>query len=318
MASYGEVRPPGPDAVSARQGPRFIATDPLHTFDKLLLTREIEERLLDCIAFVEVAPLVFDTWGLRAIEPHPSVAVNFRGPPGTGKTMAAHAAASRLGKKILLSRLSELESKYHGDGPKNIVALFDSAKEQDAIVFIDEAESLLSRRFAQPEQAAESAINSMRTELLMALDAFDGLAIFASNLPHSYDTAMESRLLNIEFTLPDLPTRRRIWEAHLVPGLPVDPELSIDRLASIDGVSGRDIKLSVITAAIGAARRKTVVTEALLVSALERQRRPPSAEQGEAGPPLDPQTAEAVKSRLRGSAKNDPAPPDGPAPSDIS
>jgi ATP-dependent 26S proteasome regulatory subunit len=129
---------------------------------------------LDCIEFVKVSPVVFDTWGLRSIEPHPSIAVNFRGPPGTGKTMAAHAAASYLGQKILLSRLSDLESKYYGQGPKNLAGLFESARRENAIIFIDEAESLLSRRFAQPEQAAESAINSMRTELLMALDSFDG------------------------------------------------------------------------------------------------------------------------------------------------
>lgn len=146
---------------------RLEAIDPVFKFDQLVLPTQTMEQILNYVALVEVAPLVFDSWNLRSIEPNPSMAVNFRGPPGTGKTLAAHAIADRLGRKILMTRLSDLESKYHGDGPKNLVQLFSAASAAHAVLFIDEAESLLSRRFAQPEQAAESAINSMRTELLM-------------------------------------------------------------------------------------------------------------------------------------------------------
>jgi SpoVK/Ycf46/Vps4 family AAA+-type ATPase len=262
--------------------PEFVAIKPNYRLDQVMLAAGTMERLLDCVSFVEVSRQVFDVWGLREIEPHPSIAVNFRGPPGTGKTMAAHAAASHLGKKIMLSRLSDLESKYHGQGPKNLVGLFRSAANQDAVIFIDEAESLLSRRFSQPEQAAESAINSMRTELLMALDSYDGLVIFASNLPHSYDVAIESRILHVDFDLPDRAARRAIWRVHLPGTLPLHDGVSLDRLADIDGVSGRDIKLAVISAAIGAARRKApVITEAMLIDCLNRQRPSPSEPQAE-------------------------------------
>lgn len=262
-------RPPSTDD----DVPEFIAIEPSYRLDQVVLPDATREALLDCVSFVEVAPLVFDVWGLRSVEPHPSIAVNFRGPPGTGKTMAAHAAASHLGKKVMLSRVSDLESKYHGQGPKNLAGLFESAKAQDAVIFIDEAESLLSRRYAQPEQAAESAINSMRTELLMALDAFDGLVIFASNLPDSYDVAIESRLLHVDFALPDRAARLAIWRLHLPRGLPLEQGLSVERLADVDGVSGRDIKLAVIRAAVGAARRRDpCITEEVLARALESQR----------------------------------------------
>lgn len=259
---------PGADEV-----PEFVAIKPSYRLDQVVLPAPTRESLLDCVSFVEVTPLVFGTWGLSSIEPHPSIAVNFRGPPGTGKTMAGHAAAAYLGRKIMLSRVSDLESKYHGQGPKNLVGLFESAAAQGAVIFIDEAESLLSRRFAQPEQAAESAINSMRTELLMALDAFDGLVIFASNLPDSYDLAIESRLLHVDFALPDQAARLAIWRLHLPPGLPLEPGCSIERLADVAGVSGRDIKLAVIRAAVGAARRKEeFITEEMLTRALLFQR----------------------------------------------
>jgi SpoVK/Ycf46/Vps4 family AAA+-type ATPase len=302
------TRPPPGAEPPADQGPQFVAIDPSYRLDQVVLPGPTREALLDCISFVEVTPLVFGTWGLSAIEPHPSIAVNFRGPPGTGKTMAAHAAASHLGRKILLSRVSDLESKYHGEGPKNLAGLFESARAQDAVVFIDEAESLLSRRFAQPEQAAESAINSMRTELLMALDAFDGLVILASNLPDSYDIAIESRLLHVDFTPPDRATRRDIWRLHLPSTLPLDPDCSVDRLADVDGVTGRDIKLAVIRAAVGTARRgEGVITEGMLTQALLSQRdaRRPI-------PALDqPEVARALSTRLDGLA-SPAAAPEGP------
>jgi hypothetical protein len=251
---------------------RLEAIDPTFKFDQLVLPPQTMEQLRNYVALVEVAPLVFDSWNLRSIEPNPSIAVNFRGPPGTGKTLAAHAIADQLGQKILMSRLSDLESKYHGDGPKNLVQLFAAASAARAVLFIDEAESLLSRRFAQPEQAAESAINSMRTELLMGLDSYDGLVIFASNLPHSYDQAIESRLYSVDFEMPDHATRLEIWRKHLPPALPLNADVSLVTLAAIEGLTGRDIKMSVITAAVAAARRgEKAITQDRLVSAARLQ-----------------------------------------------
>ena len=245
----------GKAETEAAKRASFTPVDPLYSFSQVILPEATLCRLLDVAFFIESTKLVFDQWNLRSIEPRPSLAVNFRGPPGTGKTMAAHGLASYLNRKILLCRLSDLESKFHGEGPKNLVELFASVRQSDAILFLDEAESLLSRRFAQPDQAAESAINSMRTELLMALDSFQGITIFASNLPHSYDPAIESRLWHVDFELPDAEARRRIWRNHLPAELPVSG-LSLESLAAVDGVSGRDIKQAVISAALTAARTK--------------------------------------------------------------
>src|ERR1700761_582831 len=104
----------------------FTPLEPLYDFGQLVLPEKTMNKLLDVAFFVESSRLVFDEWNLRSIEPRPSMAVNFRGPPGTGKTMAAHALASHLKRKILLCRLSDLESKFHGEGPKNLVELFGS------------------------------------------------------------------------------------------------------------------------------------------------------------------------------------------------
>ena len=278
FAPAGERPDPDPaeaeKSVAAAEDGRttFTPIEPKHSFDRLVLPAETLERILDLVALVELRPLVFGTWGLSRIEPNPSVAVNFRGPPGTGKTMAAHAVAARLGRPIMLSRLSDLESKFHGDGPKNLVELFRSAREHDALLFLDEAESLLSRRYASPDQAAENAINSMRTELLMALDSFEGVVVFATNLPDSYDAAIDSRLFHVDFPLPDAAALEQIWRAHLPEPLPLGPDVSVPELAAVAGVAGRDVQRAVISAALATARAgEPAVGQARLLAAIRAQ-----------------------------------------------
>lgn len=267
----GEAGKTGKAQGTAERQPSFTPIKPLHTLDRVVLPQAVLDRILDLVALVELRPLVFGEWGLAQIEPNPSVAVNFRGPPGTGKTMAAHAVAERLGRPIMLSRLSDLESKFHGDGPKNLVELFRSAREHDALLFLDEAESLLSRRYAAPDQAAENAINSMRTELLMALDSFEGVVVFATNLPDSYDSAIDSRLFHVDFPLPDTGALTAIWRAHLPERLPLADDVCVPELAAVPGASGRDVQRAVISAALSAARAGVKVDQARLLAAIHAQ-----------------------------------------------
>ena len=58
--------------------------------------------------------------------------------------------ASYLDKPILMASYAEVESKYVGDGSKNIEAVFHAAERDGAVLFIDEADSLLSRRLVDP------------------------------------------------------------------------------------------------------------------------------------------------------------------------
>src|SRR5262249_3812714 len=74
----------------------YTPRTPDFRFDQLVLPQATCEDLLAAVATVQVVPLVFDTWGVRQIEPYPRAALNFHGAPGTGKTMAAHAISYRL------------------------------------------------------------------------------------------------------------------------------------------------------------------------------------------------------------------------------
>ncbi|MGW3122939.1 ATP-binding protein [Streptomyces sp. NPDC001107] len=249
----------------------FTAIDPEHTFDRLVLPEAAVDRLLRAVDIVERRHELFDVWGLRAIEPHPSSAINLYGPPGTGKTLAAHAVAARLGRRIIAARASQLESKYHGEGPKNLDALFHAAAAQRAVLFVDEADSLMSARFEATSHGSEQAVNAMRSELITALDRFEGLVLFATNFVTSYDTAFDSRLWQVHFPPPDVAARTEIWRRHLPAALPLAPDVSPQALAAIDDVVGRDICRAVIDAAADALHRgDTRIGHADLVAAVER------------------------------------------------
>lgn len=238
---------------------------PSYTFEQLVLPADILNEISSAIQILKVERLVFDTWGLRAIEPNPKTALNFYGPPGTGKTLAAHAIASALGKKILVASYAEIESKYHGDGPKNVKAIFSAAEHEDAVLFIDEADSLLSRRLTNVTQGSEQAINSMRSQLLINLEQFHGVVIFSTNLVQNYDKAFETRIHHIKFPMPDCSARKIIWQKHLPDALPLTEDVSVDRLAEeVDDVCGRDIKNAVIQAAVEAALHGTEVSYDML------------------------------------------------------
>ena len=235
----------------------YVSAEPLYTFDQLVVPESVMIDLISAVDLAKVETLVFDTWGLRKIEPFPRTALNFHGAPGTGKTMAAHALADRLGRKILVASYAEIESKYHGDGPKNVKALFNAAQIDNAILFIDEADSLLSKRLTSVTQGSEQAINSMRSQLLVCLESYSGAVIFSTNLVQNYDKAFETRVRHIEFLMPDEKCRKCIWENHIPPNLPVDNDISFGELSRIDDICGRDIKNAVIDAAVRAAINNT-------------------------------------------------------------
>ena len=286
------------DDPDAPRPDRYTEREPYFTFEQLVLPQDVLSNLLAAVEVLKVETKVFDEWGLRRIEPFPRTALNFYGPPGTGKTLAAHAVAHWVHRRILVASYAEIESKFHGDGPKNVKAIFQAAERDDAVLFIDEADSLLSRRLTNVTQGSEQAINSMRSQLLICLEQFHGVVIFSTNLIENYDKAFETRVQHIRFPMPDLECRREIWRQHLVPELPLDPDVDIHVLAErLDDICGRDIKNAIIDASVRVAVvNQSMVTMEDLVSAIERIKA--SRISASTPHPLTGEEVEQVKSQL--------------------
>ncbi len=125
-------------------------------------------------------------------------------------------------------------------------------------MFLDEADSLLSKRLTNVHDGSDQAINSMRSQLLISIERFKGIVIFATNLAINYDRAFLSRLSNIEFHMPDAAARKVIWQQHISGNgikLPLSDDIDIIELASRYTFSGRQIKNAVKDACIRAAMR---------------------------------------------------------------
>ena len=237
----------------------YQAVEPRFSFDQVILPQSTLEQIEEAIGILEVEAKVFDEWGLRAIIPEATSALSFYGPPGTGKTMTAEAIANKLGKKILRATYADVESKFHGEGPKMVKAIFRAAERDDAVLFLDESDSLLSKRLTNVSDGSAQAINSMRSQLLISLESFKGIVIFATNLVVNYDKAFLSRLINVEFINPTSVERKKIWWNHLKTDrvhVPLADDVDIDYLAENFELCGREIKNAVKNACVSAALRK--------------------------------------------------------------
>lgn len=232
--------------------PIFIATKPKFSLDKVILDDNTRVQINRALALIRNQRLIFDTWGFSEVDPNTKTILCFFGAPGTGKTMCAHAIAKALGKNIMIASYASIESKWVGEGPKNMRKIFDDAGEQDAILFFDEADSFLSKRVNNAETGSDKHYNRMSNEMFQLLEDFNGVVIFATNLVTDFDKAFKSRILSfVEFTLPDATTRAKIIQTMIPSKLPLNEPLSSNYLQPLanasEGFSGREIRKALLT-----------------------------------------------------------------------
>lgn len=249
----------------------YGAGSPDFAWERLIVNKSVEDRLMQALEIIRHEHTIFDEWGLRTIEPKPRTALNFFGPPGTGKTLAAHALANYLKQPIVVANYGEIASPWIGDEARNTITLFRQAAHKNAVLFIDEADAMLTKRITNITHSADKHWNALSNQLLVCIEQFHGLVIFATNIVEAYDPAFETRMHQIHFPMPDEDCRRRIWDVHLPPQLPRTDDVNTAELAKlVDDICGRDIKNAVIAAAAQVHREKRErVAQADLLSAIQ-------------------------------------------------
>ncbi|MBR3499223.1 MAG: ATP-binding protein [Selenomonadaceae bacterium] len=235
----------------------FIPEEPKFSLDEIILPAEVKNQILDVATYADNSHRVFELWGFKRTHKFSRrIGVNLYGAPGTGKTMAAHAIARELGRKILIVNYADIESKFVGETPKNIRKAFEAAKNSDSILFFDEADAILSKRVTNMTQAVDVSVNQTRSVMLMLMNEYQDFIIFATNFISNFDPAFMRRIsIHIKFTLPDEECRRKLWRMYTPPEVPNN--LDFDELAKkFDGISGSDISNAMLNAAFKAARLK--------------------------------------------------------------
>ncbi len=249
-----------PESDAAKRMSIFEIETPRRRLADLIVDESTMRQIRSLLAKIKYRHVLYEEFGLAEIDPGGGrTAINMYGPPGTGKSFAAEAIASELGMDIIRANYAEIESKYVGETAKNIQAAFRKAKETGALLFFDEADSILGQRLSDVRQSTDHAVNVSRSVMLLELDRFSGVAVFATNLASNYDTAFVRRILgHIRMPLPDAEGRLRLWRLHIPGRMPVNlDENAWLRLASeSENLAGGDILNAVVFAASMALERE--------------------------------------------------------------
>lgn len=256
----------------------IVPVSPKYNFKQMILNETVKSSLESCTCMIKNLDKIYNEWGFNEVDPVQKSVLNFFGPPGTGKTMAAHAIAAELGKKILAVNYAEIESKFVGDAPKNLISAFEIAKKESCILFFDEADSFLGKRITSVSSSSDQAVNSLRSQMLILLETFDITVIFATNLNENYDKAFDSRILcSIKFELPDRELRK-LSIAKMIPSkAPINREILTDELLYklsdlTDGFSHRELKNAALMVLTECCKKDSQITEDLLIDVFTRKK----------------------------------------------
>lgn len=169
------------------------------------------------------------------------------GPPGTGKTLLAGHLASQLNRPFYVLRLDSVISSLLGDTAKNVRSVFDYVQGKNALLLLDEMDTLAKLRDDRHELGE---LKRVVNTVIQGLDELDPAAIVvgATNHPHLLDAAIWRRFpYKIELNTPDTNVRTDMWRYFLFAD---DDKENLSRiLAALSaGLSGADIESMGLTA----------------------------------------------------------------------
>jgi cell division protease FtsH len=216
---------------------------------------EAKAELSETIEFLR-DPLKFGRLGGRAPR-----GILLSGPPGTGKTMLARAAANEAGAPFLSVSGSSFQEKFAGMGAARVRRLFAEARKlSPCVIFIDEIDAL-GRQRGRSNDSASADQDQTLNQLLVEMDGFEvhsGMVIIAStNRPDILDSALTrpGRFdREVAVNLADANGREEILKVH-ARGLKLEEGLDLRWIArGTPGFSGADLANLLNEAAIAATR----------------------------------------------------------------
>lgn len=158
------------------------------------------------------------------------------GPSGSGKSAYARHLARVLGLQVLQKRASDLLGRYIGDSEKFIARAFEEARESNAFLIFDEADSLLGDR----REAARSWEVSQVNEMLTWMESHPLPFCCTTNLMTRLDTASLRRFtFNIKFDYLDRRCLKRACKVIFGPAFAARPDL-LESLAALSNLTPGD------------------------------------------------------------------------------
>lgn len=219
------------------------------------LDEQIEE-VKEVVELPMLKPHLFKKIGIT-----PPKGILLYGPPGTGKTLLAKAVAASTNSTFIEVVGSELVQKFIGEGAKMIKEIFELArKKSPAIIFIDEIDSLASKRI-EIGTSGEREVQRTFMQLLAEIDGFKNLGdvkvIACTNRNDILDPAIvrPGRLdRHIEVPAPTKEGIKQIFNIHSK-NMEFDKGFNLDEILNLlKGYTGAEIKAVVTEAGYFAIR----------------------------------------------------------------
>jgi SpoVK/Ycf46/Vps4 family AAA+-type ATPase len=215
------------------------------------------------IAFHDV---IAGNWGFGEMANVPRCcSILLYGPPGTGKTLTAVHLCRALGRPEKVVSYGELISPLVGKTESNIERIFAEARKERAVLIIDEADAVFTRR-TTVRSSIDRCVNAETNTILMELERFDGVVVLTSNHPGNFDPALERRIrYKIHVGLPEAKQRAEIWRKHVPAKAPIARDVDFDRLGREYKLTGGAIANAAMAAAAAAASRIPTLGEDVLI-----------------------------------------------------
>ena len=197
-------------------------------------------------------------WGMKTYRKQGSLVVMY-GPPGCGKTTSARYLTQIIKRPLSIMDMGTIGSNEPGGAERNIKQFFANAEENQATVFLDEADSILweRNRAGGDSMWMVSVINT----LLVELSEYRHLCIIATNREEHLDAAIESRVIaKVHVAAPDHETRKRLWEVKVPKKYPLQLSPVQTEMLAHFKLTGRTIEGCIFKAAQLAILNGTVPT----------------------------------------------------------
>lgn len=229
------VRNLGKDKKFVTSSPEGITWDDIGGLDAA------KEALIEAVELPQRRPDLFKFYGKK-----PPSGILLYGPPGCGKTMLGKATATAIAKAhrgdgsgFLYMKGPEILDRYVGVAESAIRQTFQWARKYHsdhgypAVLFIDEADAILSKRGSGVSSDIERTIVPMFLTEMSGMEDSGAIVILATNRADILDPAVtrEGRIdRKIKVDRPNLKSAESIFEIHLK-GVPFNNGFTIQELS---------------------------------------------------------------------------------------
>ena len=258
--------------------PELLSPLPLpFAWDDLVISVRTERHLREIDAQARNRGEVLDDWGFsRLVSMGRGVTALFAGPSGTGKTMAAQVLAASLGLDLYRVDLAGVVSKYIGETEKHLREVFDACERAPVLLLFDEADALFGKR-TEVSDAHDRYANIEVDYVLQRMEAFDGVAVLATNRKGDLDSAFVRRIqFIVDFAAPHAAERERLWRLALegpadADAAPLVESVDWASLGAEFDLTGASIKSAALAAAFLARSDGTAIQLRHLLAATRRE-----------------------------------------------